>query len=546
MSSTDSSSQQNNSIDELDVLVVGAGFAGLYQLYRLRQLGFAVKIFEAGEGLGGIWYWNCYPGARVDSHVPVYEYSLGQIWKDWHWTERFPSWQELRAYFKHVDKKLDLSKDIIFNKRIIAAEFDQNENKWHVWDQNGESVRAKFVVMCTGFAAKPYVPDFAGLADFRGECHHTGLWPQQGLDLTGKRVGVIGTGASGVQVCQEAGQQAAHLTVFQRTPILALPMVQKKFDAKTQRQMKKDYPDIFAKRRQNFGGFDFEPAMQSALQVSEEERNAVYEKAWAKGGFSFWSETFMDVIINEEANLTAYEFWRDKVRARIKDPELAEKLAPTKPPHPFGVKRPSLEQNYYDIFNQDNVELVDIRQSPIEKITPTGVKTKDGEHALDILVLATGFDAVTGGLIQIDIKGTQGETLKQKWEQGARTHLGVASAGFPNMLFVYGPQSPSGFCNGPTCAEVQGDWIVQCIQDMYNQKIERIEASSEAEETWFQHVETIAAMTLFPKADSWYVGANIPGKPRQILNYPGGLPLYIQQCNASSSNAYAGFVLSKS
>jgi cation diffusion facilitator CzcD-associated flavoprotein CzcO len=528
---------------ELDILVVGAGFAGLYQLYRLRELGFAVQLFEAGSDLGGIWYWNCYPGARVDSHIPNYEYSLEELWRDWNWTERFPGWSELRAYFHYVDTKLDLSRDIRFNTRVTGADFDAEQSQWVVQTNGGAPVRARLLVLCTGFAAKHYVPNLEGLEDFQGACYHTALWPQDGLDLTGRRVGVIGTGASGVQVIQEASRLAAHVTVFQRTPILALPMQQRRLDVATQHRMKAHYPALFRRRIETFGGFEFDFNGKSALEVTPEVRRAVYEAAWKEGGFHFWLGTFSDTLMDEASNLTAYEFWRDKTRQRIQDPAVARKLAPDVPPHPFGVKRPSLEQFYYEVFNQNNVDLVDLRDSPIERITPAGVKTGDREHELDILVLATGFDAVTGGLTQIEIRGTQGLTLGEKWAQGARAHLGMASAGFPNLLFIYGPQSPSGFCNGPTCVEVQGDWVVGCLKDLRARGIQRIEATSAAENAWSEHVDELTAMTLFPRADSWYMGANIPGKARQLLNYPGGLPLYRQKCGDCVAKDYEGFVL---
>jgi cyclohexanone monooxygenase len=534
-------STQSSETGELDAVVIGAGFAGLYQLYQLRKRGFSVRVIEAGAEIGGIWYWNCYPGARVDSHVPLYEYSMEELWRDWNWSERFPAWDEIREYFQHVDERLDLSRDIVFNTRVTAAEFDQERNQWLVSTDDGKVVRTGFVIACTGFAAKHHMPDVEGLEDFEGVCHHTGLWPQEGLDFAGKRVGVIGTGASGVQVVQEASRDAAQLTVFQRTPILALPMNQQKLDAETQQRMKADYPAVFAKRRVTFAGYEFDNNGQSALDVSPSERQAVFEEAWGKGGFYFWLGTYADVLMDEEANLTAYEFWRDKTRQRIKDPELAEKLAPQVPPHPFGVKRPSLEQCYYEAFNQANVSLVDIQESPIEKITATGVKTQDGIHEFDILVLATGFDAVTGGLNKIDFRGTQGATLKEKWADGVRANLGVASAGFPNLMFLYGPQSPSGFCNGPTCAEVQGDWVVECLEYLRDHGHARIEATATAEKSWSDHVDELAGATLFPKAASWYMGANVPGKTQQLLNYPGGLPLYVEKCRESAQNGYAGF-----
>ena len=538
-------SPKTQAVEEVDVLVVGAGFTGLYQLHRLRQLGFSVRLFEAGADLGGIWYWNCYPGARVDTHVPMYEFSSEDLWRDWTWTERFPAWDELRRYFHYVDEKLDLSRDIRFNTRVEGAEFDEDSRRWVVRTQDGVLVSPRFLVLCTGFAAKPYIPDLKGLDRFEGVKHHTAWWPQVGLDMTDKRVGVIGTGASGVQVVQEAGAVAAELTVFQRTPILALAMQQRSLDKETQREMKRNYPARFARRAESFGGFDFHASGKAALEVSPEERRAVYEASWVAGGFSFWASTFYDVMMNLEANRTAYDFWREKVQARIRDPKLAEQLAPKEPPHPFGVKRPSLEQTYYDVFNQDNVHLVDLKATPIREITPGGVRTAEREYDLDILVLATGFDAVTGGLTQIDIRGVEGLTLKEKWAKGARTHLGMASAGFPNLLFLYGPQSPSGFCNGPTCAELQGDWVVEFLKHMRDAGVSRFEATAAAEQTWKDHVEAVGAMTLFPLADSWYMGANIPGKPRELLNYPGGLPLYLQMCQACADEGYTGFVLEK-
>ncbi len=544
MNATQSDTSHNgNPVDELDVLVVGAGFAGLYQLDRLRSLGYAVRVFEAGAGLGGIWHWNCYPGARVDTYAPIYQYSRPDLWQDWTWGVLYPNWEGLREYFDYVDRKLDLSRDIRFDTRVEHAEFDEARRQWTVRASDGAVVRARFLVVCTGFGSKPYIPDFDGIDSFNGPCHHTALWPQDGLDLAGKRVGVIGTGASGVQVIQELGPQAAHLTVFQRTPNLALPMRQRLLDAETEQRMKRDYPDRYKVRSQTFGGFDFDFVAKPFAETSPEERNAVYEELWQAGGFRFWIGTFQEVLMDADANRTAYAFWRDKVRARIKDSAMAEKLAPTDAPHPFGCKRPSLEQSYYEVFNQDNVDLVDIRQSPIERITPTGVRTADDAHDLDAIVLATGFDAVTGGLTAIDIRGTDGETLQEKWGRGVRTHLGVASAGFPNMLFLYGPQSPSGFCNGPSCAELQGACIVETLEYLRRNGHARIEATTDAEVAWTAHNTELADATLFPQAESWYMGANIPGKPREILNYPGGLPLYLQKFQESADNGYAGFLL---
>jgi cyclohexanone monooxygenase len=531
-------------IEDLDVIIVGAGFAGLYLLDRLRGIGMSVQVFEAGDAPGGVWYWNCYPGARVDSPGPMYQFSREDLWRNWSFSELYPSWQEIRAYFHYVDEKLGLSRDIRFNRRVTEADFDQARNFWTIRSNDGSVSKARYFVLCTGLGSKPYIPELPGLSSFAGERHHTALWPQQGLNLAGKRVGVIGTGASGVQVAQEAAAVAAHLTVFQRTPNLALPMRQRKLDADTIRRMKEGYPSAYQKRRTSFGGFDYDPLPTSAAQVSEDERQATFERVWKIGGFAPWVGSFNDLLANEESNRAAYDFWRDKTRARIKDPAVAEMLAPTEPPHPYGTKRPSLEQNFFDIFNQPNVSLVDLRKTPIENVTPSGIMTTAGEHDLDVLVLATGFDAVTGGLTSIDIRGTQSETLREKWAKGVHTHLGMATAGFPNLLFVYGPQSPNAFVNGPSCGELQGDWIVQLLDHLRQRNFGRFEATVAAEESWRAHVHAIADGTLFPRADSWYLGANIPGKRREMLIFAGGFATYMSECNESAKRGYEGFAIS--
>ena len=532
--------------DEVDVVIVGAGFAGLYLLHRLRSAGLSIVLLDAASGLGGIWHWNCYPGARVDSHVPVYEYSAEEIWRDWCWEERFPDWRALRQYFDHVDRKWDLARDVRLNTRVSRAEWDEAALRWVVTSDSGETLRPRFFLLCTGFAAKAYIPDLPGLSDFAGLWHHTAHWPQEGVDMAGLRVGVVGTGASGVQVVQEAYKDASSVVVFQRTPIMALAMQQRVLTREEQDAAKQHYPEIFRRRRRTNAGFDLEPAGDSTFTVSAGERRAVYERLWEAGGFSFWAGNFSDVLLDRAANRAAYDFWREKVHARLRDPRVAEVLAPAEPPHPFGVKRPSLEQDYYDAFNHDHVEVVDIRSTPIERITSNGVRTADGrERDIDLLVLATGFDAVTGGLTNIDIVGTSRETLRDHWRDGVLTHLGMASRGFPNLFYAYGPQSPAGFCNGPTCAEVQGDWLTDLVCHLSKNRIARIEATGEAERAWRDQVQTIAAMTLFPEADSWYMGANIPGKTREMLNWPGGLQLYIAACNASAAAGYSGFELNK-
>jgi cyclohexanone monooxygenase len=533
--------------ETLDVLIVGAGFSGVYLLDRLRTLGFKVRVVEAGSGLGGIWHWNCYPGARVDSPCWVYQFSREEIWREWNWNEVYPGFQEMRAYFEFVDKKLDLGRDIRFDTWVRSAEFDEARREWRVQARGREAesieLRARFLLVCIGFAAKPYFPPIEGIDSFRGTCHHTALWPQEGLDFHGKRVGIIGTGASGIQVAQEAAREAAHLTIFQRTPNLCLPMNQKRLDAAANQRLRESYPEFFRKRAESFGGFEYDVNPKSALAVSPEERKASYEELWALGGFKFWLGNYSDMLFDDAANLTAYEFWRDKVRARIKNPAVAEKLAPTKPPHPFGVKRPSLEQWFFDIFNEDHVELVDLKESPIQSVTPTGVQTRDREHPLDVLVMATGFDAVTGGLINIDIRGTDGATLREKWKKGVRTYQGLTNAGYPNMMVTYGPQAPTAFCNGPSSAEYQGDFIVECLGYLRTHGLTRIEPTREAEEAWRNQCADLAQATLFPKADSWYMGANIPGKVREMLMYSGGLPMYLKELRDSAAKGYAGYEL---
>jgi cation diffusion facilitator CzcD-associated flavoprotein CzcO len=543
MSTIETRPMDNAETEELDVIIVGAGFAGLYLLDRLRSIGMSVQVFEAGDAPGGVWYWNCYPGARVDSPGPMYQFSRDDLWRDWKFSELYPSWQEIRDYFHYVDEKLDLSRDIRFNRRVDEAEFDPASNRWIVRSSDGSVTIARYFVLCTGLGSKPYIPNLPGLSDFAGERHHTALWPQQGLDLTNKRVGVVGTGASGVQVAQEAAAVATHLTVFQRTPNLALPMRQRKLDDDTIRRMKESYPLAYQKRRTSFGGFDYQFLEKAASEVSDEERQATFERIWEIGGLAPWVGSFNDLLVNEQSNRAAYDFWRGKTRARIKDPALAQILAPVEPIHPYGTKRPSLEQNFFEIFNQPNVSLVDLRKTPIERVTRSGIKTTAGEHDLDILVLATGFDAVTGGLTSIDIRGTQGETLREKWAKGVRAHLGMAAADFPNLLFVYGPHSPNAFANGPTCAELQGDWIVQLLDHVRQRGWTRFEATAAAEEEWRTQVHALADATLFPQADSWYLGANIPGKPREMLSFAGGLSTYMAKCNESAERGYEGFTI---
>ena len=529
---------------DYDALIVGAGFSGIYLLHKLRNAGFNVLLVDAAAEPGGIWYWNCYPGARVDSQVPIYEYSIPEVWKSWTWSERFPGWKELRAYFHHVCNTLKLWPMMRMGSRVTGANYEQAAQQWRLQLNGEETVTTRFLLPAIGFASKPHIPDFPGIEDFEGEWFHTARWPQQGGDLSGRKIALIGTGASGVQVAQEAAKSASKLTLFQRTPILALPMRQQKLSKEDQERDKQDYAAIFETRKQTSGGFESQSLDVSALEVDEKERTAHFEYLWQKGGLRFWYHNFADLLTNREANRHAYDFWRDKVRARIVNPNLVELLAPSEPPHPFGTKRPSLEQCYYEIFAQDNVDLVDLKATPITQIKPHAIETADGEVECDLIVYATGFDAGRGGMVDMNITGTNGLSVSQAWEDGLRAYLGMAIADFPNMLFAYGPLSPSGFSNGPTSAEIQGDWICDFLVWMRDNDSNQFEACATAEADWTKMVAQAGAMTLFPEANSWYMGANIPGRKRQLINFPS-VSGYVALCEEVANEGYRGFMIDK-
>lgn len=531
--------------ENLDILIVGAGFSGLYQLYRLRQLGFKVKIYEAAPQLGGVWYWNCYPGARCDTYGPLYQFSIEELWSDWDFDELYPSWEKIREYFQHADRKLGLSADIHFNSRVSAARFDEAQCRWNITTESGCSASAQFLVLCTGIGSKPHHPEISGLDNFGGRTYHSAQWPQEGVELSGQRIGVLGTGATGVQIIQEAGPVAAHLTVFQRTPNMALPMRQRRLDADGKRALKINMKERYASRARKRAGYDFDYldyAGESAAGYTPEQIAQMYEAYWEEGGFIPWLGNFAEIYTDERVNQMAYDFWRDKVRQRIKDPAIAEKLAPTIAPHPYGVKRISLEQRYFEVFNQSNVELVDLRETPIERVTRDGVLTRDGRiHALDILVLATGFDMVTGGLTAIDITNSARVSLRNQWRDGVSAFMGSMTNGFPNMFFVYGPLAPSGLSNGPSCSELQGDEIVSLLTHMRDQDLQRVESSAQSDAAWRKRIDNFAAGTLFGRAESWYMANNIPGKAAQMINYPIGMPDYLEQWQLVKASGYEGF-----
>ncbi|KAJ7592080.1 cyclohexanone monooxygenase [Mycena floridula] len=546
----------------LDCLIVGAGFAGLYLLHKLRSEGFTAKIFESQSNVGGIWQSSRYPGARVDSEVPVYEFSMPEVWKDWEWSEKFPGWKELQAYLSHAARILDLNRDIVFNTRVLSAHFDQSADRWSIEAAGRKTVVARHLLLCTGIGSAGYSPPFPGLETFKGSVYHTSKW--EDVDVKGKRVGIIGTGASGVQVIQELAPDVAHMTVFQRTPNLALAMNQRKFKEGEIASMKKQlYPIVHRRRNQTGNGFHFDRSSKPFSDATPEERELLYRELWEQGSFRFLVSNFADLAINDEANRAAYEFWRDRVFERVHDPVVAEKLAPKVPFHPFGAKRPSLEQTYFEVFNQPNVVLVDLKTNPMRQVVANGVQMADGKvHEMDILILATGFDAVTGGITQIDIVGTEGESIKEKWSKGVYSYLGYMTHAFPNMFWTYGPHSPTAFCNGPTCIELQGNWIVSCLINMREKGFTRIQPTRAAEESWREFVNSFIDVTVSrhswkPNGEPvegiksstdtatgyWYMGSNIPGKPVESQNFLGGVQMYEEKARESAENGYQGFVM---
>lgn len=533
--------------NSIDVLIVGAGFSGLHLLQKLRKLGFTTTIYESGSDLGGTWYWNRYPGIRVDSDFTFYQYSQDDIWKGFEWTERFPGQEELERYFKHVDNKLNLSKDIHFNTTVTSAEFCHSRDQWLVkTNVDGIVTWANFFILCTGAADFRYMPSFQGLNDFKGITCHTRLWPKD-LNVAGKRVAVIGTGASGIQVIQEIAPEVSHLTVYQRTPNIALPMQQSSID--DQKNWKfpsyEKQQEILTYSRTTFNGLDMNHKQCNGADATPEERRAFFKDLFYRGGFHFIGANYQDILLNRETNNAAYEFWCEETRARIKDPIKRDILAPLVPPHPFGAKRNSLEQRYYEVFNQDNVDIIDVRKSPIIGITEKGVKTTlEGETEVDVIVLATGFDALTGAILNIDIKTDANKSLQDKWKNGVWTNVGMTTADFPNMFFLYGPQAPTSFANGPSLIEIQGDWIVKLLVYMRNKNKSKIVATEEAERNWKRTITELWNMSLCPEAESWYQGANIPGKTKEPLIYAGGIPRYLSILEDSASNDYSGFVLS--
>ncbi len=530
---------------EFDALIIGAGFSGLYQLHCLRdRLGLSALVLEAGEGVGGTWYWNRYPGARCDSESHSYSYYFSEeLLKEWEWSERYPEQPEILRYLNHVADRFDLRRDIRFGARVETAHYDEAANLWRVTTVAGERFAARFLITAVGCLSTANVPDIPGLETFAGRWYHTGQWPHGGVDFTGKRVGQIGTGSTGIQAVPVIAAQAAHLTVFQRTANYSVPARNAPLSPEFLCWAKENRAGIRQVMHSTTNGHPFTISGRSALDATPEERRAAYEAAWEKGGLQFRA-AFSDLLTDKAANDTAAEFIRAKIREMVKDPETAAKL--TNFDHPFAAKRPPIDTEYFEAFNRPNVSLVDVRANPIERVTPEGIRLRDGtEHPLDIIVFATGFDAMTGPLLRIDIRGRGGRPLKEAWEAGPRTYLGLQVAGFPNLFTVTGPGSPSVLCNMPVAIEQHVEWITGCIAHMRERGLQRIEAKPDAADRWVEHVNEAADATLLPQASSsWYLGANVPGKPRVFMPYAGGMARYRGICEDVAAKGYEGFALS--
>ena len=531
--------------EKFDAIVVGGGLGGLYALHRLRRLGLKAKAFEAGSGVGGTWFWNRYPGARCDVESLEYSYAFdNDLQQEWHWPERYGNQSEILLYINHVADRFDLRKDVQLNTRVVAADFDPGRNIWTVRTDKGDVATAPFCIMATGNLSTPRVPNFKGIENFKGKWYHTGLWPHDGVDFTGLRVGAIGTGSSGVQMIPIIAAQAKHLHVFQRTANFSLPARNGPMDLEIEAQHKSEYTDRRAAAYETpFGIAGFPPPTQSALEATPEEREAQYEAKWAEGGSISFLYSYNDILVNKTSNDTASEFVRNKIRGIVKDQAVAELLAPND--HPIGTKRLCLDTNYYETYNRDNVTLVNARATPIEELTETGLRTTAEKYEFDAIVFATGFDAMTGALKEIDIRVGNGPSLAEKWDGGPTTYLGLMVAGFPNMFTITGPGSPSVKTQMIVAIEQHMDWIADCLDTMRRSGMTRIEPTPDAERDWVRHVNDVADGTLYPLANSWYVGANIPGKPRVFMPYVGGFANYKKRCDAVAANGYEGFSMSR-
>ena len=536
--STVAGTGQSEEVERFDAIVIGAGVSGLYSLYRLRESGFSVQAFEEGSGVGGTWFWNRYPGCRFDSESYTYGYSFSEeLLQEWDWKEYYSGQPENERYLNFVADKFDLRKHIRLNSKVVSAVFDEDENHWEVLLEDGHRARGQFLVMSVGILSAGYTPNFEGIDSFNGKWCHTARWPAEGMDLAGKRVGVIGTGATGVQLITEIAKEVSHLTVFQRTANFCAPLRNGLIDDEAQREIKANYPEIFKKCLETPGSFMHQFDPRSAMAVSPEERLEQYERLWTEPGFKKWLSNFYDVMMPGEANEDYAEFFRNKIRERVNDPVVAEMLVPKD--HMFGSKRLPCESGYYEVYNQDNVLLVDVRKAPIERITPEGLKTSDAEYEFDVLIFATGFDAVTGAMNRLDIVGEGGQTLKDKFAGGPRTYMGISSAGFPNLFTI----STASVGNFVRAAEPLVDWVSEAMCYVRDNEFMRITATIEAEDAWVNHVNEDGAKILRTQANSWFVGANIPGKARVLLTSPDPAPVMRAKRAEVAANGYEGFLL---
>ena len=527
-----------------DALVIGAGFSGLYQLLCLRdRLGLSVQLLEAGAGVGGTWYWNRYPGARCDSESHSYCYSFSEeLTREWEWSERYPGPPEILRYLDHVADRFDLKRDIRFDTRVTSAHYDDAANLWRVSTAAGEAFAAQFLITAVGCLSSANIPSIPGLETFAGRWHHTGRWPHEDVDFRSKRVGLIGTGSTGIQAAPVIAETAAHLLVFQRTANYSVPARNAPLTPEFKRHVKQHAAEIRRVMHASVNGHPWLIDERSALATPPQERQARYEAAWETGGLRFRA-VFRDLLSDQAANDTAAEFIRNKIREIVKDPATAAKLSDFD--HPYASKRPPIDSDYFETFNRSNVQLVDVRADPIEQITPSGIRTRDAEYPLDIIVFATGFDGMTGSLLRMDLRGRDGRSLKEVWAAGPRSYLGLQVAGFPNLFTVTGPGSPSVLCNMPVPIEQHVEWITDCIAHLREHGLTRIEPTNEAVDAWVAQVNAAADATLLPQAKhSWYLGANVPGKPRVFMPYAGGMAHYRKICADVAATNYAGFRLS--
>ena len=524
-----------------DVVVIGAGFAGLHMLHQLRALGFSARVLEAAADVGGVWYWNRYPGARCDVESLQYSYSFSHaLEQEWVWTERYASQPEILRYIEHVADRFDLRRDIDFNTRVVAASFDDTAGHWELRTEAGRQVRARFCVMATGALSVSRLPDIAGIASFAGPIHHTGAWPHTGVDFTGLRVGVIGTGSSGIQAIPAIARQARHVTVFQRTANFSIPAWNAALTPAAQQAWKDVYREHRARAREVGSLYEFND--KAATQVSEAERLREYRRRWDKGGVNF-VHAFNDLMVDKRSNDTIADFVRARIRALVKDPDVAESLCPMD--HPLGAKRICVDTGYFETYNRDNVTLVDLKKSPIREITATGVRTSAGMVDLDALVCATGYDALTGAVLAIEIRGADGRALKDKWRDGPRTLLGLMTSGFPNLFIITGAGSPSVLVNMIVGIEHHVEWICDCLKFLRDRGLDTIDATQPAEDRWVRHVNAAADRTLLPMANSWFLGANIPGKPRVFMPYVAKIGQYRRECQDVADAGYEGFALGR-